>query len=65
MNNTYEISSPLEQFEIIPFISLNIPLMGYLQFSFTNFGFYAILSLCIVFALLIGGNNNEKINPNY
>jgi F-type H+-transporting ATPase subunit a len=63
MNNLY-INSPLEQFEINPFISLNIPLLGYLQFSITNFGFYALLTVIIILGLFLGGNNNEMIIAN-
>jgi F-type H+-transporting ATPase subunit a len=44
------IQSPLEQFEVVNLISLNAPVLGYLNLSLTNFSLYAIL----VFILVIG-----------
>lgn len=59
------ITNPLEQFEISSLIGINIPLLGYWQFSFTNFGFYAIITSIIVILLLWLGNmeNRILINP--
>lgn len=58
------INSPLEQFEVISLISLNIPLFGYINFSLTNLGLYTILTVYLVLSLHIIGNNNFKLVPN-
>lgn len=52
------IYSPLEQFEVISLISLNIPLFGYINFSLTNLGLYALITVYLVISLHIFGSNN-------
>jgi F-type H+-transporting ATPase subunit a len=61
MNNIFFISSPLDQFEIRNFISLELPILANIQFSLTNIGFYLIISLLIGLLLNILGDNNNKI----
>ena len=48
MNFLYAIPSPLDQFEIIPFLPLQI---GNLYFSFTNPSFFMLLTLSLVLLL--------------
>lgn len=61
---TFLINSPLEQFEVVSFININAPLLGYLNLSLTNLGLYTIVTLFIVIGLHIAGNNNTRIVPN-
>nr|YP_010274287.1 ATPase subunit 6 [Cuscuta japonica]UJP67926.1 ATPase subunit 6 [Cuscuta japonica] len=57
---SFNVPSPLDQFEIIPLIPMNI---GYLYFSFTNPSFFMLLTLSLVLLLLYfvtkkGGGNS-------
>jgi F-type H+-transporting ATPase subunit a len=61
MMNYNNIISPLEQFEINNFISLNMPIMGYMQLSITNFGLYTIMSFILIIGVLIFTINKDKI----
>lgn len=64
MTNIF-INSPLEQFEIQNFIGIDAPILGYLEISLTNFGFYFILAFLLVLSLNLLANNNNKIVPNH
>lgn len=59
------LSSPLEQFEVVNFISISAPIFGYLNISLTNLGLYSILVLFLVLSLHILGNNENKLVPSY
>ncbi len=59
------LSSPLEQFEVVNFISISAPILGYLNISLTNLGLYSILVLFLVLSLHILGNNENKLVPSY
>lgn len=62
-NSILVLNSPLEQFEVISLISLNIPLIGYWNFTLTNLGLYTIILIIIIIGLHILGNNNTKLIP--
>ena len=57
------IHSPLEQFEVTSLISLNLPVLGYINLSLTNLGLYTILTVYLVLALHIMGSNNKQLIP--
>lgn len=57
------INSPLEQFEVSPFISLNAPILGNLNLSLTNLGLYSVIVVFLVLGLHIIANNNHKLIP--
>jgi len=59
------LSSPLEQFEVVNFISISAPILGYLNISLTNLGLYSIFVLFLVLSLHILGNNENKLVPSY
>ena len=50
MQNFTLIPSPLEQFEVVPLISLNIPVIGDFVLALTNLGLYTLLTV----GLLVG-----------
>jgi F-type H+-transporting ATPase subunit a len=54
------INSPLEQFEVLPFISVSAPIFGEFNLSLTNLTFYTII---VVFSLHIVANNHYKLIP--
>ena len=60
---TFLIHSPLEQFEVTSLISLNLPVLGYINLSLTNLGLYTILTVYLVLALHIMGSNNKQLIP--
>lgn len=61
------IFSPLEQFEVTNLISLNAPILGYLNFSFSNLSLYSLIVLFLVISLHLAfkgtGLNNTKLIP--
>lgn len=57
------INSPLEQFEVLSFISLSAPLLGYFNIALTNLGLYSLLVLFLVVGLHLAGNNEGKLVP--
>ena len=61
--NSLLINSPLEQFEVVSYININAPVLGYVNIGFTNLGLYSLLTLFLVVSLHIAGNNEKKLVP--
>jgi F-type H+-transporting ATPase subunit a len=61
--NNLLINSPLEQFEVTSLISLNAPILGYLNITITNLALYSFLILFLIIGLHILGNNETKLLP--
>ena len=59
--NVNTLASPLDQFNINNFVTLNFPILSTIQLAITNFGFYSILTVSVIILLYIMGNNNERI----
>jgi len=57
------INSPLEQFEVVPFISINAPILGNINISLTNLGLYTLIVVFLILGLFIIGNNSNKLIP--
>ena len=61
------ILSPLEQFEVTNLISLNAPILGYLNFSFTNLSLYSLIVLVLIVSLHLAfkgtGFNDTRLIP--
>jgi F-type H+-transporting ATPase subunit a len=61
------ILSPLEQFEVTNLISLNAPILGYLNFSFSNLALYSLIILVLIISLHLAfkgtGFNDTKLIP--
>jgi len=57
------INSPLEQFEVTNFIGLNAPILGFINISLTNLGFYSLLVLSLIIGLHVLSNNNLRLIP--
>ena len=62
--NSFVITSPLDQFEIRNFISLDAPLFGNLHLSLTNIGLYLTISIFLILTYSLLATNNNKIVPN-
>lgn len=60
---THFIYSPLEQFEVTSLVSLNAPILGYLNLSLTNLGLYSLLTVLLVLSLHFVSLNNLKLMP--
>jgi F-type H+-transporting ATPase subunit a len=58
------ILSPLSQFEVLSFVSINAPILDYINISLTNLGLYALLAIIVVVGLHMYGDNDSKIVPN-
>ena len=59
------ITSPLDQFEIRNFISLDAPLFGNIHLSLTNIGLYLTISAFLVLIVnLLAQNYNKVISNN-
>lgn len=57
------VNSPLEQFEVSPFISVTAPILGNFNLSLTNLGFYAIITTFLVLGMHIIANNSHALIP--
>ena len=57
--------SPLDQFEIKDFFSINAPILANLHISLSNIGFYLIIGVLITLILNMLGTNYNKIVSNY
>lgn len=65
--NSFVITSPLDQFEIRNFISLDAPLFGNLHLSLTNIGLYLRASARLLLELIVkihGSSNHEECVTN-
>ena len=62
--NTFNINSPLDQFEIRDLVSLNAPIAGNISLSLTNIGLYLTIAGYLVFVLSLMGANNGKLVSN-
>jgi hypothetical protein len=60
---TLIINSPLEQFEVVSYINLNAPVLGYFNLAFTNLGLYSLLTFFLVIGLHTIANNEKKLVP--
>ncbi len=56
-------TSPLEQFEVSPFVSLNAPILGGLNLSLTNLGFYTLVVLVLSIGVHVLGSNDRRLVP--
>lgn len=63
MLTTIIVSSPLEQFEVVSFLNVNLPLLGYLNLALTNLGLYSLLALFLILGYHVTANNNNKLVP--
>ena len=61
---TFVMNSPLEQFEVVSYINVTAPLIGYFNIALTNLGLYALLTLTVVVSLHVLANNNTRLVPN-
>lgn len=59
----FYVQSPLEQFEVLPFISVKAPILGDFNLSLTNLGFYCIIVVFLTLGLHIVANNSFKLIP--
>ena len=58
------ITSPLDQFEIRDFLSLDAPILGNLHISLTNLGLYLTIAAYIVLTLNLLSTNYNKVIAN-
>jgi F-type H+-transporting ATPase subunit a len=56
-------TSPLEQFEVTSFIALNSPLLGGVNFSLTNLGFYSLVVLLLSVGAHVLASNDRRLVP--
>ena len=56
-------TSPLEQFEVTSFVALNAPLLGGINLSLTNLGFYSLVVLVLSIGVHVLGSNDRRLIP--
>ena len=56
-------TSPLEQFEVTSFVALNAPLLGGVNFSLTNLGFYSLVTLLLSIGVHVLASNDRQLVP--
>ena len=65
VNYTYtDVTSPLDQFEIINLLSLDAPIFGNLHISLTNIGLYLTIGTFLILSLNILATNYNKVVSN-
>lgn len=57
------ITSPLEQFEVTSFLALNSPLLGGVNFSLTNLGFYSLVVLVLSLGIHVLASDGRRLVP--
>ena len=57
------VCSPLEQFEVSPFMGWTVFIPGNFHLSLTNLGFYAIITTFLVLGMHIIANNSHALIP--
>jgi F-type H+-transporting ATPase subunit a len=63
LNLNLIINSPLEQFEVTSLLSLNAPILGYLNLTITNLALYSGIILFLIIGLKLFANNESKLLP--
>lgn len=58
------ITSPLDQFEIRNFLSIDAPILGNLHISLTNIGLYLTIGAFAVLTLNVLATNSNKVISN-
>nr|YP_010846121.1 ATP synthase F0 subunit a [Cyathus pallidus]WEV87308.1 ATP synthase F0 subunit a [Cyathus pallidus] len=61
---SFNIHSPLGQFEVVNLLSVKLPIFGDINLSLTNLGLYSIFTLLVVIGFHFYGNNESKLIPN-
>lgn len=56
-------TSPLEQFEVTSFVALNAPLLGGINLSLTNLGFYSLVVLILTVGVHVLAANDRRLVP--
>jgi len=64
MQDNISIESPLDQFDIRDYISLDVAFLGNLHISLTNIGLYITIASLLIFAFSILATNFNKIVSN-
>ena len=59
--NVISISSPLDQFEIRNFLSLDAPILADLHLSLTNIGLYLTIAALTILAVSVLATNYNKV----
>lgn len=57
------VNSPLEQFEVVSLLSLNVPIAGYTVISLTNIVLYTTIAISLIISLQVTANNNYRLVP--
>lgn len=63
LSNIININTPLEQFEVVDLIGLNLPILGGYYIALTNLGFYSLFILFAIISIHLL-TYNENIIPN-
>jgi len=56
-------TSPLEQFEVTPFIAINAPILGGLNLTLTNLGLYSLIILALSVGVHTLASNDRQLVP--
>jgi len=56
-----EISSPLDQFEIINLLSIDAPILANIHISLSNIGLYLTVGMLLILSLNILATNYNKV----
>ena len=60
-HKTHYVFSPLDQFEVRNFLSLDAPILGNLHIAITNIAVYLLIAITLIFLLNNSASNNSNI----
>lgn len=63
MSSLFIYLSPLEQFEVVPFISFNAPILGSFVVSLTNLTLYSLITVGLLISVHVVANNQYRLVP--
>lgn len=60
---TFFVCSPLEQFEVVPLVSLTAPVLGDFVLALTNIGLYCLITLTLIVGLHVVASHGHRLVP--
>lgn len=57
--------SPLDQFEIVPLITVRMPIVGSFVLALTNLGLYSVIVVILIMGLHVIANNGNRLVPSH
>ena len=63
-NKTFEVSGPLDQFNVTALVGLKFDILGKFYLALTNISLYLALVLTVIISIFYYGDNDSRLIPN-